>query len=131
MRPMSMGVVLRSLNVPVLLIVMAGCGATDAAGGRAGASASPSAAYDWAQDCGVEYYKHLPHNPSATEDHSYEADEYVGLPLEEAEARAKAAGLELRVLGVDGDCTDRTDDLRANRVNFYVENQVVRAAARF
>ena len=115
----------------LLLAALSGCGSTDAADVGAGATGSPSASYSWAQDCGVEYYKHLPHNPSAAGDHAYEAEEYVGLPLDEAQDRAKAAGLTLRVLGTDGDCVDRTDDLRSDRVNFYVEHGTVRSAARF
>jgi hypothetical protein len=53
------------------------------------------------------------------------------LSLEEATRRAQEGDLEFRVLGRDGDCEDRTDDARTDRVNFYVEDNVVCAAARY
>ena len=123
-----------ALGIPgtvALLAVLAACGSADAGADRAAGAASPSGSYAWAQDCGVEYYKHLPHNPGASNDHAYGAEEYVGLSLQEATKRAESAGLTLRVLGTDGDCMDRTDDRRSNRVNFYVESETVRTAARF
>lgn len=54
-----------------------------------------------------------------------------GLSLDEARDRADEAGLEVRILGTDGDCTDRTDDLQHQRVNFYVEEGEVATAARY
>lgn len=129
LRPMTVHAFRRLPGIVALLSLLAACGSADARGGRTPAVA-PSASYSWARDCGVEYYKHLPHNPSAGNDHAYEAEEYVGLSLDGAKGRAQAAGLSLRVLGADGDCTDRTDDLQQNRVNFYVEDDTVRAAAR-
>ena len=119
----------RSLGALGLLALLCSCGSADAGGRRAAGVGSPPA-YAWAQDCGVEHHEHLPHNPAA-QDPAYEAQAYVGLPLGEARTRAEGAGLALRVLGTDGDCTDRTDDLRSDRINLYVEDEVVRAAARF
>lgn len=94
--------------------------------------AEPSASsYTYELDCGVTEYKHMPHNPQLATDPSYVADEYVGSSLDEAQARAEAEGWEVRVLGVDGDCDGRTDERRQNRVTHYVEDAVVKAAARY
>lgn len=130
MRPMRVRAVPRFPSTAVLIAVLAACGSADAGRQPATAAGSPLT-HSGAQDCGVSYYKHLPHNPGAADDHAYEAEEYVGLRLEEAKDRAEVAGLTVRILGTDGDCADRTDDLRSDRVNFYVEQQTVRAAARF
>lgn len=59
------------------------------------------------------------------------ADGYAGLTLAEAEARAARAGQVVRVLGEDGDCNDRTDDLRTDRVSLYLEDGEVVRARRF
>ena len=56
------------------------------------------------------------------------ADAYEGLTLPEAEARAGREGQVVRVLGEDGDCNDRSDDQRKDRVSLYLEDgEVVRA----
>jgi hypothetical protein len=55
---------------------------------------------------------------------------YSGLTVEQARQRAADGGDVLRVIGRDGDCFDRTSDLRKDRVNVYVEDgEVVRASA--
>lgn len=55
-------------------------------------------------------------------------DAYKGLTLAEAEARAERDGLVVRVLGRDGECFDRTSDLRPDRVDLYIEDgEVVEA----
>ncbi len=124
----------RFLLLGVLSVALVGCGSN---GDRAvrqtgtGATAAPSGSYVWTQDCGVTAYEHAPHNPQLANDPSYDADEYLELSLQEARARAEANGLEVRVLGKDGDCEGRTDDARRDRVNFYVEDQSVAAAARY
>jgi hypothetical protein len=54
---------------------------------------------------------------------------YVGLALEDAEARATAAGLTTRVTGVDGMDLAVTMDLREDRMNLMTFDGVVVAAA--
>lgn len=121
--------VVRPLPALLLVTILSACGSeTDA---TSASDDRPSPVYEWRQDCGVTYYKHLPHNPGEANDPSYEAEEYVGLSLDEARDRAERAGLEVRILGIDGECADRTDDLRHQRVNFYVEEGEVARAARY
>lgn len=121
--------VVRTLRLlPLVLVVSCGPPAT---GGTAAEQPSTSPSYAWAQDCGVTYDMHAPHHPGRADGSSSSADEHVGLSLEEAQARAQAAGWTVRVLGADGDCRDRTDDLRQNRVNVYVADGPVRAARRY
>lgn len=50
---------------------------------------------------------------------------FVGLPLEEAEAKAKAADLPHRVIRKDGEEFPVTRDYRPERLNFTVENGIV------
>lgn len=107
------------------LALQVGCGPSEP---RAIAEPSPTTSYTYEQDCGVAEYKQYPH---LADDRSYAADNYLGLSSDEAEARARAEDLEVRILGIDGNCEDRTDDLRRNRVNFYLEDGVVTAAARY
>lgn len=45
-----------------------------------------------------------------------------GLSAARAEAIEQVARRSVRVIGQDGTCNDRTDDLRADRTNIYVEN---------
>ena len=59
------------------------------------------------------------------------ADAYEGLTLAEAEARAQRDGQVVRVLGQDGECNDRTDDRRTDRVSLYLEDGEVVRARRF
>lgn len=59
------------------------------------------------------------------------ADAYEGLTLAEAEARASEQGEVVRVLGADGECNDRIDDLRSDRVSLYLEDGEVVRARRF
>jgi hypothetical protein len=58
------------------------------------------------------------------------AEPYIGMTVLEAEAEAAKEGYDIRVVGRDGECFDRTADLRDDRINVLVENsRVVRAAA--
>ncbi|MEV6984409.1 hypothetical protein AB0M95_24575 [Sphaerisporangium sp. NPDC051017] len=58
-------------------------------------------------------------------------DDLVGRS-EDAVAKAeKAAGHEVRVLGVDGKCNDRDDDLRPKRVNLVIRDGKVVWASMF
>jgi hypothetical protein len=119
-------------GAPILLAVamlLTGCGGEQVEGEEAAPPVSSPSGYTWEQDCGVTAAEQAPHNPQRRDDPSYNADEYVGLSIREARSKAEAAGLDVRLLGVDGDCEDRTDDLRSDRVNFYVEDETVRAAA--
>ena len=59
------------------------------------------------------------------------ADAYEGLTLAEAEARAGREAEVVRVLGEDGECNDRTDDRRTDRVSLYLEGGEVVRARRF
>jgi len=52
-------------------------------------------------------------------------ESFVGLKLEEAEARAKEADLPFRVVRKDGEDFPVTRDYRPERLNFTVENGVV------
>jgi hypothetical protein len=56
-------------------------------------------------------------------------DGYVGLTEAEAEEKATADGLQLRVVGTDGECAAITMDLREDRVNVELADGVVIAAA--
>jgi hypothetical protein len=56
-------------------------------------------------------------------------EDYVGLSLADAEARATAAGLTTRVLGVDGMDLVATSDFREDRLNLSTFDGVVVAAA--
>lgn len=56
-------------------------------------------------------------------------EEYKGLSLDEARALAESKGLELRLLGEDGQCVDRTDNSRPDRVNVHLREGVVDAAS--
>ncbi len=59
-----------------------------------------------------------------------QAREFVGLTPDEARSLAGKRGLEVRVLGGDGSCAGRTDDLRTDsRVNLYLERGRVKTAA--
>ena len=121
-------------GAPGLLIVamlLTACGSEQVAGEAPAAAVSSPSGYAWEQDCGTRAAERAPHNPQRRDDPSYNADEYVGLSIAEARSKAKDAGLDVRLLGVDGDCEDRTDDLRSDRVNFYVEDETVKAAARY
>lgn len=130
---MRMTAIVRAFAAVAATMCLASCAASQPEQARAsgGGSPSPSPSYEWQQDCGLTSYKHAPHNPALANDPSYKADEYVGLSVEEAESRAKSAGLQVRVLGADGECSGRTDDATSDRVNFYVEAGTVRAAARY
>lgn len=55
--------------------------------------------------------------------------EYVGLGEAEATERAEDDGLQVRVVGRDGECFAVTMDIRDDRVNFEVADDVVIAAA--
>jgi hypothetical protein len=91
--------------VALVAVTLAGCTAD-------------SAVAPVARDCGVSE-----HEPSR---------EFVGLALDEAERRAAAAGLEVRVRGRDGSCAwERTGDRSDMRVSLYVESGEVVSAARY
>lgn len=73
--------------------------------------------------CGLVEEKPLPgFSPSLS------AQDFVGKTLEEAEALAERQGGIVRVVGRDGNCEGRSDDLRENRVNVYLEKGRVVAA---
>jgi hypothetical protein len=57
--------------------------------------------------------------------------EYVGLSLDEATTRAEDQGYSVRVVGEDGECYAITMDLRDDRVNLELVDDVVVAAAIF
>ncbi|MGA9278649.1 hypothetical protein [Ilumatobacter sp.] len=59
------------------------------------------------------------------------APEYVGLDEADAQAAADSDGLDLRVVGEDGECFAITMDVREDRVNIELVDGVVVAAARF
>lgn len=69
--------------------------------------------------------------PTSPNDDRYNADEYVGLSLDDARRRAQTAGLDVRLLGTDGECESHDSDARLDRVNFYVESDEVMGAARY
>jgi hypothetical protein len=48
------------------------------------------------------------------------ADDYLGLSLNDLRKKLRADGLTHRVLGRDGQCLPRTDDLQPNRLNVLV-----------
>jgi len=52
-------------------------------------------------------------------------DSFVGMPLQEAEAKAKEADLPCRVVRKDGEEFPVTRDYRPERLNFTVEKGVV------
>lgn len=56
---------------------------------------------------------------------------YVGLTRADAEAKATASGLDVRVVGENGNCFDRQSDFNADRVNVFLVDGKVAAARRF
>jgi hypothetical protein len=66
--------------------------------------------------------------PNAPDD---PAPDYVGLTAARAEERADDDGLQVRVVGQDGECFAVTDDLRPDRVNVELDDDVVIGAARY
>lgn len=57
-----------------------------------------------------------------------DTESFVGLTLDEAEARAEGLGLQMRVLGRDGECDVREELYEGRRVTVYVVRNVVEAA---
>lgn len=57
--------------------------------------------------------------------------QFVGRSEAEAASAARAAGLEVRIVGRDGTCLGHDDDLRLDRINFVVSDGEVVAAARY
>jgi hypothetical protein len=58
-----------------------------------------------------------------------ETDGYLGLSTPEAKQYAAEQNQTIRIAGRDGECFALTMDYRDNRVNIYLENGVVVAAA--
>lgn len=94
--------------IPPLLLVLAACSQGGTADVAAGSLPEPDCVW-------------------VTEDNT--VDEFVGLDADAAEKLAAEMGLEVRVLGADGECFIVTDDYRTNRVNLeYADGVVVGAA---
>jgi hypothetical protein len=123
------------LSVALLLVlapVTAACGSATpgASGGNeviaTPASPSPSPAVP---NCGL--------NPSGEAARNNDGlrfpatTEYVGKTLEEVQTMATARALTVRVVGRDGECMAVTDDMRADRVNVYVEGGRVTAVGAY
>lgn len=49
---------------------------------------------------------------------------YLGLRIEDLEQAARADGHVLRVIGEDADCFDRRDDLRSDRLNVFMHDDL-------
>ena len=58
-------------------------------------------------------------------------DQFSGLSEKKAHEKAEAQGLEVRVLGREKECFDRTDDQRDNRLNILLVDGAVVWADRF
>ena len=58
-------------------------------------------------------------------------DKYLGLSLEEAERKAKEDGLETRITKEDGCSYFITMDIREDRINFEVEEGIVKDVGLF
>ena len=50
---------------------------------------------------------------------------YIGLSLKDAQEKAKEQGFTTRVTEVDGSSLIITEDLKSNRINFRLSNNVV------
>ena len=59
------------------------------------------------------------------EPHQFDAEQLVGMLLSSAEALADRFGCLVRVVGLDGEWQIVTDDYRTDRVNVWVEHDVV------
>ena len=95
----------------VLLGVMAGC----ASGGSRSSSG---------ETCGLA-------SESRTGEDVASSEGYKGLTLDEAEELAQARDVEVRIVGKDGKCFGRDDDLRFRRINLYLEDDRVVIAEGF
>lgn len=73
------------------------------------------------------------HEFSEGDDRSGYASEegYVGRSLAAAMGLAEQRGVDLRVVGEDGDCADANDDFSPRRVNAYIEDGAVSMVAVF
>ena len=114
-------------------LLLAGCGqssASESAADRPAGDQVPAnstAADDGAGDCGIAYES----RPAPGVESTPDASTYVGKPLDDARVQATTAGHEVRVIGEDGRCFVRIQDLRRDRVNVYVVNGTVEAAGHF
>lgn len=86
----------------------------------AGESAAPAPAPAPAPQQRGGLFSRLPHRDGA----------YIGLPLPEAQSLAQSRGLQTRVIMRDGVAQPGTTDVDPGRVNFKVNNGVVRAVVR-
>lgn len=65
---------------------------------------------------------------SSSQQRMANTDGYVGKTLAEAQGLAETRGDRVRVIGEDGTCLPRNDDLRYDRVNLYLVDGRVRSA---
>lgn len=80
----------------------------------------PTAAED---RCGVG--RSLDEKQSRLGGPAVDIESYIGMPAAQAEARARAAGLTWRVVGIDGSCFDREEDYNTGRINVYIADGIV------
>lgn len=71
----------------------------------------------------------LPTEPVCIDENATPAPEFVGLSEEDATELTEERGLEIRVVGRDGECQAVTMDLREDRVNLELADDVVVGAA--
>ncbi len=112
-----------------VLLIVSGCGSdTEPAAGEPTPSASEatpaqSKPSNQPNPCiGDPVGKQAPPNSGP------ETDGYLGLSEPEAEKYASEQGQTIRIAGRDGECFALTMDYRDNRVNLYLEDDVVVAA---
>lgn len=67
------------------------------------------------------------HELGLTNVHNSDGEDYLDLTYEDAQAKANAAGVELRVVSIDGKEYPITDDLKEGRVNISLVDNVVTA----
>ncbi|MFP3915165.1 MAG: PASTA domain-containing protein [Actinomycetota bacterium] len=78
---------------------------------------------------GSETTRPLPGEPVCIDESAEAAPDFVGLTEEDARDLAAERGLDVRVVGRDGECLAVTMDLRQDRVNLELIEDVVVGAA--
>lgn len=109
--------------LPVLLagVLLVGCGDQDPDSAST-PSATPSGDASTSNPClGAG-------GPADAPDSGPDTDQYLGLSEQEADDLAQDNGFTLRVAGRDGECFALTMDYRQDRVNVYLDDDVVTAA---
>lgn len=118
------------LGAACMLLILSGCGVESAgsASGNVdpteGSSAMTTRVEDGDGDCGMRRER-------AAEGPRADGTPYIGQEVTAATAAAERQGLTVRIVGKDGECFVRTNDLSPRRVNFYVQDGKVAAAEGF